>query len=69
MNELKGTLLIKNIEEAFVKQNNQSWCGLACLSILCRYYGGDMPQEKLVKLSGTNVSGTTLLGLIRRQTQ
>ena len=63
MNELNGTLKIKNIEKAFVKQNNQSWCGLACLSILCRYYGGDMPQEKLVKLSGTNVSGTTLLGL------
>ncbi len=63
MNELKGTLQIKNIEKAFVKQNNQSWCGLACLSILCRYYGGDIPQEKLVKISGTNVSGTTLLGL------
>lgn len=63
MNELKATLQIKNIEKAFVKQNNQSWCGLACLSILCRYYGGDIPQEKLVKISGTNVSGTTLLGL------
>ena len=63
MNELKGTLQIKNIEKAFVKQSNQSWCGLACLSILCRYYGGDISQEKLVKLSGTNVSGTTLLGL------
>lgn len=63
MNELKGTLQIKNIEKSFVKQNNQSWCGLACLSILCRYYGGDIPQEKLVKISGTNVSGTTLLGL------
>lgn len=63
MNELKGTLQIKNIEKAFVKQNNQSWCGLACLSILCRYYVGDMSQEKLVRISGTNVSGTTLLGL------
>jgi len=63
MSELKGILQLKKVEKAFVKQNNQSWCGLSCLSMLCRYYGGDMPQEKLVKISGTNVSGTTLLGL------
>lgn len=50
-------------DQYFVKQHNQSWCGLACLSMVCKYYGGEFPQEKLVKLSGTHVSGTTLLGL------
>lgn len=47
----------------FVKQTHQSWCGLACLSMVAKYYGGEISQEKLVALSGTSVSGTTLLGL------
>ncbi|MDR2585597.1 MAG: peptidase domain-containing ABC transporter [Prevotellaceae bacterium] len=52
-----------NWDKIFVKQHHQSWCGLACLSMLCKYYGGNMPQEKLVTKSGTTVTGTTLLGL------
>ena len=47
----------------FVKQTHQSWCGLACLSMICKYYGGDIPQEKLVSTSGTSLTGTSLLGL------
>jgi ATP-binding cassette subfamily B protein len=47
----------------FVKQNNQAWCGLACLSMLTKYYNGEISQDKLLHISGTNVSGTTLLGL------
>lgn len=50
-------------DRVFVKQTHQSWCGLACLSMLCKYYGGAIPQEKLVTMSGTSVTGTTLLGL------
>ena len=53
----------KSIKKAFVKQTYQSWCGLACLSMICKYYGGDEPQTKLVKISGTSTTGTTLLGL------
>ena len=53
----------KSIKASFVKQTNQSWCGLACLSMICKYYGGDMPQTQLVKISGTSITGTTLLGL------
>ncbi|MDR1582398.1 MAG: hypothetical protein LBS55_03920, partial [Prevotellaceae bacterium] len=52
-----------NFNKFFVKQNNQSWCGLACLSMLTKYYGGEILQDKLLHISGTNVSGTTLLGL------
>jgi ATP-binding cassette subfamily B protein len=52
-----------NFNNFFVKQNNQSWCGLACLSMLTKYYGGEILQDKLLHISGTNVSGTTLLGL------
>ena len=53
----------RDLNKIFVKQTHQSWCGLACLSMICKYYGGDMPQEKLVTRSGTSVTGTTLLGL------
>ena len=53
----------RDLTKIFVKQAHQSWCGLACLSMLCKYYGGNISQEKLVNISGTSVSGTTLLGL------
>lgn len=54
---------MNNVDKIFLKQEHQSWCGLACLSIVCRYYGGNISQEKLVKISGTNVQGTSMLGL------
>ena len=53
----------EDLQKVFVQQQNQSWCGLACLSSICKYYGGEITQEKLVNISGTNVGGTTLLGL------
>ncbi|MGY6559766.1 MAG: peptidase domain-containing ABC transporter [Nitritalea sp.] len=40
-------------------------CGLACLSTISRYFGGEVTQEKLRDVSGTTMSGTTLLGLIQ----
>ena len=53
----------KSIKKSFVKQTYQSWCGIACLSMLCKYYGGNVPQAQLVNISGTSTTGTTLLGL------
>ena len=53
----------KSIKKSFVKQTYQSWCGLACLSMICKYYGGNVPQTQLVKISGTSTTGTTMLGL------
>jgi len=54
-----------DLSKIFVKQTHQSWCGLACLSMICKYYGGNMSQERLVAMSGTSVTGTTLLGLFQ----
>jgi len=51
--------------KVFVKQTHQSWCGLACLSMVAKYWGGVISQEKLVSMSGTSVTGTTLLGLFQ----
>ena len=55
----------RELNRFFVKQAHQSWCGLACLSMLCKYYGGTILPEKLVAQSGTTVTGTTLLGLFQ----
>lgn len=55
--------LLKQIKRSFVKQYNQNFCGLACLTSIIRFYGGDVKQEKLTEKSGTTYSGTTLLGL------
>ena len=44
-------------------QQDQSDCGVACLSSIIKYYGGESSVENIRKLSGTNITGTTLLGL------
>jgi ATP-binding cassette subfamily B protein len=54
---------IKQIEKSQVLQHDQSDCGVACLLGLIQYYEGESSLEKLRSLSGTNVKGTTLLGL------
>ena len=54
---------LSHIRRTFVRQHHQSWCGLACLASIIRYFGGDTPQEKLQAQSGTTLTGTTLLGL------
>ncbi len=54
---------IKQIKKTFTLQHDQSDCGVACLSSLTKYYGGDISIEKFRELSGTTKQGTTLLGL------
>jgi ABC-type bacteriocin/lantibiotic exporter with double-glycine peptidase domain len=56
-------LLIKKIKKIFIRQRDQSDCGVACLSMVIRYFGGEVRMERLRELSGTNKQGTTLLGL------
>mgnify|MGYP002335823896 CR=1 FL=1 len=46
-----------------VPQQDQKDCGIACLLSLISYYGGDNDFENLRRLSGTSITGTTLLGL------
>lgn len=46
-----------------VLQNDRSDCGVACLLSLIQYYGGANTLENLRRISGTTISGTTLLGL------
>lgn len=54
---------ISTLRKTFVRQNDSSDCGVACLCSLVRYYGGDASVEHIRELSGTTSQGTTMLGL------
>jgi ATP-binding cassette subfamily B protein len=55
--------LVKRAEEAFVHQQDQFDCGVACLLSVINYLGGESKLERLRELSGTSKQGTKLLGL------
>ncbi|PAU92977.1 peptidase C39 [Aliifodinibius salipaludis] len=55
--------LKKRAKEAFVRQQDQSDCGVACLLSVINFLGGTSKLERLRELSGTSKQGTTLLGL------
>ena len=59
----------KKIRKIFLFQQDQSDCGIACLLMLIKYYNGENTLEYLRNKSGTNISGTTLLGLQQAATQ
>ena len=54
---------LRKIKRSYVRQQDQSDCGVACLAALIKYFGGDISLEKLREESGTTQTGTTLLGL------
>ncbi|AZQ64758.1 peptidase domain-containing ABC transporter [Flammeovirga pectinis] len=54
----------KLFEKYQVTQQGESDCGIACLLSIINYYDGvSIPLEELRALSGTTVTGTSLLGL------
>ena len=53
----------KRIKEVSLLQHDSTDCGAACLATVIRHFGGEAGIEKIRILSGTNQSGTTLLGL------
>ncbi len=52
-----------------IPQQGQTDCGVACLLSVIQHYGGTDTLENLRRLSGTNVTGTTLLGLYQAARQ
>lgn len=56
---------VKSLRKSWIRQLDQSDCGVACLASIIRYYGGETSLEKLREKSGTTKSGTTLLGLFQ----
>lgn len=55
----------RKLRKYHVTQLGEYSCGLACLSTLSKFHGGEVSQDKLRDISGTTTSGTTLLGLIQ----
>jgi ATP-binding cassette, subfamily C, bacteriocin exporter len=54
---------MRKSESFFVLQQDQSDCGIACLLSIIHFHGGNNTLENLRRISGTNITGTTLLGL------
>lgn len=52
-----------NFAKCQILQHDQSDCGIACLLSIIQYHGGVNTLENLRRISGTNSTGTTLLGL------
>ncbi len=55
--------MYRKLSDSFTLQSDESDCGVSCLFSIINYYGGSISLENLRKLSGTNITGTTLLGL------
>jgi len=55
--------IMERARKSFVRQMDQSDCGVACLYSVIQYLGGDITMERLREMSGTNRQGTTMLGL------
>ncbi len=53
----------KRLEKSWIRQRDQSDCGVACLAGIIYYFGGEATIERLREKSGTSQTGTTLLGL------
>lgn len=60
---------LKVIKKSFVRQHDQSDCGVACLRSIINYFGGEEKEERLRELSGTTRNGTRLLGLYQASGQ
>ena len=47
----------------FVKQEEMKDCGIACLEMIIKYYGGFVKRNTLFEMTKTNKNGTTLFHL------
>jgi ATP-binding cassette, subfamily C, bacteriocin exporter len=48
-----------------IQQQGASDCGVACLKMVLQYFNSDASFERLRELSGTTMTGTTMLGLLQ----
>lgn len=48
-----------------VKQHDMTDCGAACIATICLQYKKEMTITKLRDISGTDIKGTTVLGLVQ----
>jgi len=51
------------IKNTFVRQHDQTDCGVACLVSIVKFHGGNVSFDRVGHLSGKDQQGTSLLGL------
>lgn len=56
---------IERYKKCHQHHHDQSDCGVVCLKSILNYYDADLPIEQLREWSGTNKTGTTMLGLLQ----
>ena len=47
----------------FIRQHDSMMCGIACLQMVCRYYGKNFSQDYLSEFCGATTEGVSLLGI------
>lgn len=62
---MKKKELIKRINKVSILQHDSSDCGAACLASAVNFFGGYSTIENIRSISGTTLSGTTMLGLFQ----
>ena len=53
----------------FCKQRDSMSCGVACLQMICKYYGRNIDQHNLLNLCVPTSEGVSLLSLIKTANQ
>jgi ABC-type bacteriocin transporter len=48
-----------------IKQHDIKDCGAACIAMICKHYGLQVPLSKIREMAGTDLQGTTAYGLIQ----
>lgn len=60
---MKKAYSLRQLDKLTIRQHDQSDCGVAALRTIIAWHGGTAKAEDLRILSGTSVTGTTMLGL------
>lgn len=53
----------------YYKQHDAMQCGVACLQMICRYYGKAYPQDALSEMCSATTEGVSLLGISNTATE
>ncbi len=49
-----------------IYQQDERDCGVACVAMILKHYKSEIPIHKLRELSGTDLEGTSALGLKKK---
>ena len=56
---------MKSLRPVFIKQQDETDCGAACLAMITKYYGKRISISKIRNYAGTDIRGTTGKGIVK----